>query len=121
MFSLQEFLESNPQIPEVKTAEQAIDENTKLKRILKEAQERLRAISQSTFEGIVILEDDKIIELNDNFSEIYGYKREEIIGKNLLTLTIPEFSEKVKQHLLSESDKPLEIVSLKKDGSTFDA
>jgi len=99
--------------------EQAIDENKKLKDSLLEVEERLRGISESTFEGIVIHEAGRIVELNDRYAWIHGYQRDDLIGKSLLSLVTAESIEKVKQHIAVGPDQPYEIVALKKDGSTF--
>ena len=99
--------------------EQAFNENKKLKDTLFEVEERLRGISESTFEGIVIHEAGRIVELNDRYAWIHGYQRDDLIGKSLLSLVTAESIEKVKQHIAAGPDLPYEIVALKKDGSTF--
>jgi PAS domain S-box-containing protein len=99
--------------------EHVINENKKLKTTLFEVEERLRGISESTFEGIVIHEAGRIVELNDRYAWIHGYQRDDLIGKSLLSLVTAESIEKVKQHIAVGPDQPYEIVALKKDGSTF--
>jgi PAS domain S-box-containing protein len=122
MFSKQELLENKLAFSysDIKI-EQIIEENKKIKNLLNEAEERLRGISESSFEGIVIHENCTIIDLNEKFAQIHGFSREELIGKNFAKLATEESVEKIKQHVTSESEEPCEIVAIRKDGSTFDA
>ncbi len=47
---------------------------------LKESEERLKSFYSATFEGIVITEQGKIIDVNSRFTELFGYERDELIG-----------------------------------------
>ena len=101
--------------------QQALNENKRLQNALREAEERLKGISESAFEGIVIHENYNIIELNERFACIHGYQQDELIGKSLTTLVTEESFEKIKQHVATGSEETYEITAIRKDGSTFNA
>ena len=49
----------------------------------KESQERIKRLSDLTFEGILIHHDKIVIEANQTFLLLSGYSLDEIIGKNI--------------------------------------
>jgi len=60
--------------------------NDNQEKIISQDESRIRLFSralQSSTEGIFITDiDNNIIEINDAFTKIYGYKKDEVIGKN---------------------------------------
>jgi PAS domain S-box-containing protein len=98
---------------------QILDENKKLKAALMDIEKRLNGISDSAFEGIVILENGKIIEVNERYALMHGYRRDELIGQPVAGMTSAEFAEKVKQQIALASEEPFKAVALRKDKSVF--
>jgi PAS domain S-box-containing protein len=94
-----------------------ITDRKKAERDLIESEERLRVISEATFEGILFSHEGKIIDCNERFGELLGYSVSDLIGMALLSLVHPDSSELVVNKLKSKSTVPYEIVALKKDGS----
>ncbi|MFB3766661.1 MAG: PAS domain S-box protein [Methanotrichaceae archaeon] len=84
-----------------------------------ESEERLRCLAQATFEGIVFSENGRVIEANEQYASMHGYKLSEIMGKQLKDLLIPEDFEKVAQLLKSGEDRIGEYHAVRKDGSVF--
>jgi len=82
-------------------------------------EERLRCLSEASFEGIAVHEKGMIIEINRVFAEMFGYYYPEIIGMHALQLTAPESRDLVLQKIVSGYEGPYEAVCLRKDGSTF--
>lgn len=67
--------------------------------------------------------DNKIIEVNPAFEELYGWKREEVIGKSISILS-PQYQldEARKQEVINGASYHfLETTDRKKDGTYFDA
>lgn len=85
--------------------------------VLKESEERFKALSNATFEAVFISENGIIIDTNKTAIEMSGYSYSELIGKLATDLTSPEFKELVKSNMLSGYEKPYEAKVLKKDGS----
>ena len=87
--------------------------------LLKESEEKFRALSEATFEAIILTDKGVCIGLNLSAETMLGYTVEEAIGKNGTEFITPEFRETVLHNMLSGSEEPYEAVALRKDGSTF--
>ena len=84
---------------------------------IEESEERFKKLSDVTFEGILIHDQGKIIEVNKSFERILGYKREELLGKNIIKMIVPDnYLEKISVNLKLDHAKPYEIEAHKKDG-----
>jgi len=85
----------------------------------KESEERFKILSNATFEGIIFSENGKIIDANDQFVEMYGYKSaKEIIGKKLIDDFVVEEQKALARKLVRlPITKPWEIDTVKKDGT----
>lgn len=80
---------------------------------LKESERRFRLLADAAIEGIVITNNDKIIDVNDRFFLMHGYSsKEEVIGKNIKDFFLPNKS-------IENINRPIEIESKKKDGETI--
>ncbi|CAN5828446.1 hypothetical protein BH18ACT11_BH18ACT11_19050 [soil metagenome] len=88
---------------------------------MRESEERLQGLSDATFEGIAISEGGRVLEVNKSFLEMFGYEASEIAGMPAADFAAPESRESVVQHISADSPEPYEVVSLRKDGTRFDA
>lgn len=60
---------------------------------LRDSEERFRAISSSAMDSIIVSDDEgKVSYWNPAAEQMFGYKQEEVIGKNLHELIAPERS-----------------------------
>lgn len=83
---------------------------------LEESERRFRLLADAAIEGIVITDNDKIIDVNDRFFLMHGYlSKEEVIGKNIKDFFLPNKSIKELENI----SRPLEIESKKKNGETI--
>jgi len=83
---------------------------------IKEDKEKLKKLIDNAMEGIMISDENlKIIDINKRIEEIFGYTKEELIGKSLLDY-VPE-DEKDTINTLEPTREPVEIVRKRKDGS----
>jgi PAS domain S-box-containing protein len=92
---------------------------------LRESEGKYRTIFDSTPNSIFILEQGsyEIFDVNERALEIYGYEREELIGKSFIDLGAYRYREGV---LSSKDDEPSTLSSVypnighyKKDGTAF--
>ena len=86
---------------------------------LRESEERFRAFSQASKEGIAFHEKGVIVDLNQAFADLVGYEREELMGTNGLDLASPESRPELDEWIRSRSNEPLDVLACRKDGSTF--
>ena len=86
---------------------------------LKDSEERFKILSNATFEGIVFSENGKIIDANDQFVKMYGYKStKEIIGKNLIdNFVVKKQQPLVRKFVRISAANPWEVDTIKKDGT----
>ena len=86
---------------------------------LKDSEERFKILSNATFEGIIFSENGEIIDANDQFVKMYGYKSsKEIIGKKLIDDFVVEEQRGLARKLVRlPITKPWEVDTITKDGS----
>lgn len=78
-----------------------------------------RRFAEASFEGLVIHEDGVILDANHVAAETVGYARAELVGRHARELIAPESQDSLQRALVSPSDRPIEAVCVRKDGSTF--
>ncbi len=88
---------------------------------LQNSQERFKALSDATFEAIFISGQGICIDQNETAERMFGYSRDEAIGRHGTDWIAPGDRERVKSNILSGYEKPYEVNALRKDGSTFPA
>jgi PAS domain S-box-containing protein len=88
---------------------------------LVESEERFKALHNASFGGIVIHDNEFIIDVNQGFSDITGYSRDELIGMSNYTLIAEDSREVVRNKISSGNEEPYEITMLKKDGTSYPA
>ena len=84
-----------------------------------ESEQRFRTLSDSTSEGIAIVENGYLIDLNQQLAKILGYEVEEIKGINVSEFVAPESIEIVKEAIRTNNQGPYEHLAKRKDGSIF--
>ncbi len=68
---------------------------------LRESEDRYRKLSFLTLEGIILHDQAIAIEVNQSFLELTGYKRGELIGKNVFSLLLDKDSLQEFQYVMS--------------------
>lgn len=91
---------------------------------LRESEKSYRSIMDTSFAGIFVVQDFKFSYVNNRMCELFGYKPEEMIGKQSPPdLVVEEDREKVKQNVRRREqnilDPAYEFKGLRKDGSSF--
>jgi diguanylate cyclase (GGDEF)-like protein/PAS domain S-box-containing protein len=89
-------------------------------RELSESEDRFRKLSHATFEGIVIADEGHIIEVNQTFASMFGYKQADMLGMPLLSLVHQSSHKELHAFILSEDDVSYEITGLRADGTQID-
>ncbi|MFX1511912.1 MAG: PAS domain S-box protein [Promethearchaeota archaeon] len=93
-----------------------ISERKKGEKALRESEDRYKTLSEVTLEGIVFHDQGIIVDINTTFVKMFGYEREELIGKNGIDLIIlPEYRDILREKISIGYNKPYEIKCQRKD------
>ncbi len=85
----------------------------------KESEERLRALSSATIEGVIIHDGNIFLEANDISARMLGLEPSEIRGKSFADFIVPEYLEVVMKHFHDSYTEPYEVYLRRKNGSVF--
>ena len=102
-----------------------ITEQRRIEQELKQSEEKFRLSFMTGLDAFswTAMEDGRILEINPVFEELYGYKREELIGKTTLELGLycdPIDREKIVSEIKANGMvKDVEAKGRRKDGSEF--
>ena len=105
--------------------EKEIAERKQAEEALRFSEERLRAVFDSAFDGIVIVERDSMLlrAANQAFCRMLGYDKKEIAGLRVEDIhpedEVPRAREEIAAQLRRESTATKEIRVKRKDGSVF--
>lgn len=86
---------------------------------LRESEERFRRLSDATFETIAITEQGRILDVNQTFATMFGFRPAEAIGRFAWEFAAPESRELVQEMITTNTEGPYEAVALRKDGTKF--
>ncbi|MEJ0089973.1 MAG: PAS domain S-box protein [Limisphaerales bacterium] len=84
---------------------------------LRESEERFRYLTQASFEGVCISDGGRVLDANDQCIKMFGYERDEVIGRKIADFVPPESRATVEERIRSGSESVFEHRLLRKDGS----
>jgi PAS domain S-box-containing protein len=97
-----------------------ITERKRAEQELKESETRFRRLSEASFEAVTFHKQGVLLNANDQYFKMFGYSREELLGKEVLSLTIaPEALEYVLEQVRNSGLGPYETIGVRKDGTRF--
>jgi PAS domain S-box-containing protein len=88
---------------------------------LRQREERFRNLTAAAFEGIGINEAGKVVDVNDQLAQMFGYTREELLGQNVSVMIAPESRALVQEAIQTGREGPYEHLAVRKDGTVFEA
>ena len=103
----------------IQELEHAESERKRGDEALKESEERLKALSEASFEAIFLSENGICLDQNQTAERIFGFTRAEAAGRHGTEWIVPADREQVNNNMLSNYEKPYEATALRKDGTTF--
>ncbi len=98
-----------------------ITDRLNYQKALRNSKARLAALSDASFESIFLSGYGICLDQNLSAQRMFGYTREEAVGRLVTDWIVPEDREIAKNNVLSGYEKPYEITALRKDGSMFPA
>jgi PAS domain S-box-containing protein len=88
--------------------------------ILKKSEEKFKQLANLTFEGIIIHNNGITIDVNHSFEKLFGYTKDELIGKDTIKFLYPKkYHQIILEHRNNKQSPILEIEGIKKDGTIF--
>ena len=81
--------------------------------------ERFRELSDAAFEALVVHDQGMIVDANQAFLEMFGYRRPEVAGLKAMDLCAPESRDTVTRNIAAGATAPYEAVGLRRNGSKF--
>ena len=87
--------------------------------LLRESEERFRILGESTYDGIVVSDNGRVLQANPSFAEMFGVEPDEVVGLDLCDLHPPGDIEPLLERTDGEPGDAVEIVGIRRDGSTF--
>ncbi len=82
-------------------------------------QERFQAFSSASFEAIFLSEKGICIDQNDTAKQMFGWTREEAIGRPGTDWIVPDDREHVMKSMLEGVEHPYDVTALRKNGTIF--
>lgn len=82
--------------------------------LLLESEARFKALSEASFEGLIISENGYFLDANQSAASLVGYSHEEMLGMRILDLIAPESIDIVKIHMSTGYELPYEAVLINK-------
>lgn len=86
---------------------------------LRESEQQFRALSEATFEGVLVHDNGTILFANASAHEIL--RIDDVRGRDMFDYVAPESREMVRRRVQTGDTRPYEAVGLRADGSTFAA
>lgn len=93
-----------------------ITKRVQARQFLQESEERYRNLVEQAFEGFVILDGPIVLDCNEGYARMMGYAREEVIGKSVADMVIPDMRDEVLQKINQNFDKAYEASVRHRDG-----
>jgi PAS domain S-box-containing protein len=98
------------------TFTQDITERKRAERALQDTEARLQAFVSAAFEGICFSENGRVVDCNDQFANMLGYARGELIGTALKDVIAPEAMTHIGRNFSTNREDVFEHEMIRKDG-----
>jgi PAS domain S-box-containing protein len=94
-----------------------ITERKQVEEALRESESQFRELWGATVEGITILDNGIIVEVNDAMCQMLGYTREYALGKSILEFAPAEVCDQIRERITTKSEGHFEIPAVRADGT----
>lgn len=98
-----------------------ITEKKAIEAELREKEERYRFFVENIQEGVVVVENRKVVDVSRVWLDMFRYERDEVIGRDVLDFTAPSKHDLVRTKVATESSEPYESELMRNHGVIFPA
>jgi len=89
---------------------------------LRISKERCRTLLELSGEGLIIHDQEVLIDANSALPRMFGYPREELIGANVIgLLAVGDSQEVIRRNIAANTTEPYEITARRRDETDFPA
>lgn len=88
---------------------------------LAESRARFRRLAEATSEGIILHKDGEILDVNRAFTDMVGYDRDALVGRDIVDVLSESTGSFVEDRLEDRAQEAYEVVMVRQDGSSFPA
>lgn len=97
-----------------------VTERKEAEKLITESEERFRLLAESAQEGIVMSENGKVIDANDQYAKMLGYlNKDELIGKKIEEFIDADYVDIAYHNIDRGYKRPYIIKNRKRDGTVF--
>ncbi|MES2802094.1 MAG: ATP-binding protein [Bdellovibrionota bacterium] len=80
---------------------------------------QIRRLLDATFEGMTLHDGEFILDVNLAMTNMFGYSREELLGKSIYTMCTLESGQMAAANIAQQAESTYEAIGIRKDGSRF--
>ncbi|MBL8039408.1 MAG: PAS domain S-box protein [Nitrospira sp.] len=102
-----------------RSLQKEIVERTKAEEAIRESELRYKLLTEATFDGIAIHDQEVLLEVNPGLERMFGYQPGELLGRSILDLIAEESLDRVAANMRDGVRGPYEAIACRKDGTTF--
>ncbi len=83
-------------------------------------EERFKQLADAAWEAIIIQDEGRIHQVNDQFYAMFGYRKQDTAMVDSVELLVsPESRREFRQHLAKKSTQPFDLKAIRQNGTTF--
>lgn len=86
---------------------------------LEESNKKNLLLSDATLEGVLLHKEGRIVDLNLSLLKLFGYEKEELIGRNVLEFISENHHERAKTNIAKDAVTPYELTLINKNGESI--
>ncbi len=84
---------------------------------LRESEQRFKALAAATFEGVVIIQGGRFVDANNQFLQMVGFTRKQLVGLEVSNIVPSEDRQRVLKTVVKDREARIEHALIRKDGS----
>src|SRR6187402_3204358 len=81
--------------------------------------ELYRTLFHISFAAMTLSEEGRFVDVNDAALRLFGYRREDLIGREVVLGVAPEFQAETTANIAANREVTYELRLIRKDGSQF--
>jgi diguanylate cyclase (GGDEF)-like protein/PAS domain S-box-containing protein len=110
---------ADPAVAGVVINAREITERVEADEALRQGAESFASLFEATGDGIIIMEEGRIVTVNQAYLALMGYEPDELIGRWALDFVVPDDQAATAARIAADYDQPYEVLLRRKDGAVL--